>query len=242
MTSGPPAALILVGGPPTDHDFDALGAALAESLTTEGFGCEITADPAELTRRLTGGGRRPDLVAVLALRWTMTADRYAPLRDRWAYSPPPATREALVDHVERGGGLLAMHTACICFDDWPGWGDLLGASWAWGRSSHPPVGSCRVSPTGANHEITSGLEAFTIEDEVYASLDQRPGAGPLLTVAHDGVDQPVLWARTRGAGRVVVDTLGHSPESLRHPTHQLLIRRSARWALGSASASPESGT
>lgn len=222
--------LLLTGGHP-GHDWSALGASVAATLADEGIATEVIDDPGALATRLTGRDR-PELVTVTALRFTMGADRYADRRARWAYSPDAATRRALVDHVEAGGGLLALHTACVCFDDWAGWGDLLGAAWSWGRSSHRPVAPVRIEPTTQRHPVTGGVGPFTLTDEVYADLDPRPGLVALATSTQEGASHPVLWVREQGSGRVVVDTLGHTPASLEAPAHRVLLRRGALWALG----------
>lgn len=227
--------VLLAGGPPGGHDFPALADAVTTALAGAGIVTEVVDDPALLADRLgpvDHGAGRPDLLTVLALRWTMAHPRYAADREAWAYSPDHATRAAIDGFVRGGGGLLALHTACICFDDWPGWGDLLGAAWSWDRSSHPPLGAIDVVPTGLPHPITAGIDPFTVTDEVYGFLDERPGLEPLAVAAHGGRDHPVLWARRHGAGRVVVDTLGHTTGSLEHPDHRLLLRRSAGWATG----------
>ena len=54
-----------------------------------------------------------------------------------------------------GGGLFGFHTACLCFDDWDEWRDILGGVWVWGRSRHPPLGPAAVSKTAEDHPLTS---------------------------------------------------------------------------------------
>lgn len=223
---------LLLSGGPGSHDFAALAAEVDRTLARDGIVTEVVHEPAAVAARLTDPSTSFDLLTVLALRWTMGQERYAHDRDRWAHSPTEATRAAITDHVAAGGGLLALHTACVCFDDWPGWGDLLGAAWEWGRSSHEPIGEAVVELAGRSHPITHGLAPFTLTDEVYEDLATRDGLEPLLTSRRRGRDQPVLWARAHGRGRVVVDALGHDVTSLRHPAHGEVLRRSARWAMG----------
>jgi len=240
MSAPPPQGSVLVsaknllfsGGPPGGHDFGSLAAAVAAVLGVDGIETEIVSDPDELEDRLTSTANRPDLLTVLALRWTMGAPRYGRDRAEWAFSPDGATRSALEGFVAAGGGLLALHTACVCFDDWREWGDLLGAAWEWDRSSHQPVGPALVEPSGRDHPITAMLPAFTVVDEIYEQLALRPKLEPLLTSTRGARDEPVLWARAHGDGRVVVDTLGHDAASWHQPVHQVIVRRSAAWALG----------
>lgn len=229
--------LLLCGGPP-GHDFDAMAVEIAGALARDGVVTKTVYEPAALTELLADRSSSADLLSVVALRWTMTQDRYARDRSRWALSLDESTRAAITDHVIAGGGLLAVHTACVCFDGWAGWGDLLGAAWDWESSSHEPIGEVVVEPTDSDHPITHGIGSFTLGDEIYQRLATRPGLVPLLVSRCGDRDEPVLWARAHGRGRVVVDTLGHDVASLRHPAHAAVLRRSALWAMDQLDETP----
>ena len=226
--------LLLSGGP--GHDFDLTSAALAKILASPDTATEIVTDPAHFFHLLqlgTNGQIEPwDLITVNALRWKMQVDRYAELRNEWAYSLRHQDIELMREFVTQGGGLLALHTAVICFDAHPIWKQLTGSSWNWSASSHPPVGEFEVAVTqdGLKHPLTAAAENFSITDELYGFLDQVPGLAPLLTARYLDRDQPLLWARSLGKGRVVTDLLGHSVESLSNATHQGILVRAAHWA------------
>ncbi len=219
--------LILTGG--IGHPFADASEALVAILRDGGIAATVTEDIEGGIAGLASGGY--DLVTVYALRWRMlTGEKYAPYRENWAFSLSPKARVGFSRFVAAGGGLLALHTAVICFDDWPGWGDLTGGAWVWGRSSHPPFGAVMVSPTTATHTITAGIAPFALYDEVYGDLDMRPGVEPLLIADVGYGPKPILWARQAGRGRVVTDLLGHDRAALEHPVHRELLLRSARWA------------
>lgn len=229
---GPQRPAVIVSGG-VAHDFPATSAELARVLGEAGFAATVSEDVEGVLTGLArpGVGPRPLLVLNL-LRWTMQVERYAHLRDRWAISLPPRARDALVAHVTAGGGLLAMHGASICFDDWPRWRELLGGVWRWDTSSHPPLsGPVTVRVAGA-HPIVAGLADFRIVDEVYGFLDRTDDVSGLLLSPHGGTDHPLLWARQVGAGRVVYDALGHHVASYEVPEHREIVRRAARWAAG----------
>ncbi len=235
---------VLFGGGPPGHDFGALAHEVGDILSIDGTETEIVLDPGELPRAINS---ETDLVTILALRWRMLDPRYEDRRPEWAYTTDPALRLTLEQFVLGGGGLLALHTAVVCFDDWDRWGDILGATWKWDVSSHGPQAAALVEPTGWAHPITDGIGSFSVDDEVYEHLDPRSDLEPLLVVERRGRPEPVLWARTFGRGRVVVDTLGHDVTSWRHPSRQILARRSCAWALGRSDghvrglASPDGG-
>jgi type 1 glutamine amidotransferase len=229
-----PTNLILTGG--HTHRFDIAAPALAALLNEQGINSEVTNDiEAGLA---TLGKTAPDLLTVYALRWSMAiGDKYAPHRARWAFTLSADGRASIESHLARGGGLLALHTAVICFDDWPAWKDILGGVWRWGRSRHPPYGEVQVRFDDTDHPVVRGLNAFDLRDEAYGDLDLHADVRPLMHArAATGDWQPALWTREMGRGRVAVDTLGHDAGAFDHPVHRRIVKRAALWALDRSDA------
>ena len=235
--------LVLSGG--VGHDVDGIAAELVEvAVEVAGDGAEtiVAPDPPTALARLRAveaGDEEPvDVLTVAALWWRMEAERFAGQRDA-AFDLRDDDAAVIERHVIGGGGLLALHTAVICFDAQPRWRRLCGAAWDWERSAHPPAGpvAVRVTAAGQDHDLTAGLDDFELDDEVYGFLDEDPDLVPLLASGHGGRDHPVLWARELGGGRVVTDLLGHAPSSLTHPTHRTILGRALRWA-GRRTAEP----
>jgi hypothetical protein len=229
--------LVVSGGPL--HDLDATTAALVALGDEVGLSSEVPLDPTGALDVLAEHASW-DLVTMNALLWRMLAPRHAHLREAWTYRLDPRHGDALVRHVHEGGGLLACHTAPICFDGAASWRSLLGATWDWQRSHHPPLGPAVVHPTpaAADHPITAGIGSFEVVDEIYADLALDADVEPLLVSVVDGKPQPVLWTRQVGRGRVVVDLLGHHVASTTQPVHAEVLRRSLRWLIPQASAVP----
>ena len=223
--------LIITGG--IFHPFEASSAALADALSAAAIESEITLDMDGGLRELSRDA--VDMVTINALRWSMTTgEKYAPYRDEWAYRISPEARDGLCGFVRDGGALLGMHTASICFDDWPGWQQLLGGQWVWGESHHPPLGPVTANPTTARHPVTAGIDTFTVNDEIYHGLALETDIEPLLEADAGDGPQPLLWARTFGRGRVVYDALGHDAAAMSQPMHRRLLQQAATWLLGSA--------
>ena len=256
--------LVASGGPTYAHDHGATAVTITSLLTAAGYDVVTTTSH---FRQLPDALRAddPDVIVMHALWWRMLADRYADIRDEWAYESTPSVRKALTEFVQNGGGLVALHTATICFDDWPGWGEIVGGQWKWDRSFHPLLGPVRVEVGGVEvggvevggvdvggvevggvvvgdgkteHEITAGLRAYETVDEVYAHLDLQPGIVPLAYGVHpDGSQHPVLWARDFGSGRVAHFGLGHDSAALTNETTAEILRRCVTWAVRSLEAS-----
>ncbi len=223
--------LILTGG--ILHPFEEATAALAALFEPHGIVSTVTEDIEDGLAALARG--EFELLTIYALRWRMENDeKYAPYRDRWAFRLSAEGRAAIADHVAGGGGLFGVHTAVICFDDWPEWGSILGGAWAWGQSSHPPLGTATVRIDDPDDPIVRGLAGFTLQDEVYGNLDIEPGVRPIASATAGEDWHPVLWTRQVGRGRVAFDGLGHDADAINHPVHRRILARAALWATGAS--------
>ncbi len=211
------------------HPFEESSAELARQFERVGIRSDITED-IEAGLEALASGTRYELLTVNALRWQMLGEKYDAYRDQWRFELSPRGRRAITDHVSGGGGLLGLHTASICFDSWVHWGEILGATWVWGKSSHPEFGAVDVRVAG-QHSIVHDVADFRVDDEIYHHLDLQADVVPLLSAERDVGAQPLLWARSFGRGRVVYDALGHDAASIAHPQHVQILKRAALWAL-----------
>lgn len=228
MMPSPSRALIISGG--VSHDFADSSQALATILANAGFDCEVSENPNAAWDLMAAG--EIDLVTINTLRWRMHGAAYSNQAETWAYHVDERAKSAMAEHLKAGRGLLAMHAASLCFDDWPEWGiRYLGASWVWGYSRHDPPGPAHVRIAGT-HELLGDAKAFDIVDEIYTNLAVQADVKPLAYATVDGhqEEHPVLWTRQVGSGRVVYDALGHDRRSLEQPDHKAIIIRAARWA------------
>jgi type 1 glutamine amidotransferase len=220
--------VVLAGGSPHAHDFGATGAELSALAAAAGHDVELIRAP-DAVEAIDGAAA----LVFAGLWWRMEGAAYDTWRERYGYSPSPATQRALKDFVADGGGLLAVHTAPICFDDWPDWGDVVGGAWQWGVSSHPPPRPSVVRIV-SDHPVVADIESpITITDEIYGDLSVSDTVDVLAVgTRYEGdADQPLVWAHRFGRGRVVYDALGHDVSSLRHPDHARLITRALAWVM-----------
>lgn len=224
---------VITGGPDYAHDFlgpNGTGPALMTVLHNAGHQVECTDD----IESGFLGCADVDVVVINALRWRMLADQYAQWRDQWAFSPSAEARRSVLEFVESGGGLVACHTAIICFDDWDQWGALLGGTWVWGTSSHPAPAPVEVTIAEPSHPVVAGLTDMQLVDEVYGDLSMGDDVSVLATARRHAEDaeQPVVWARHAGRGRVVVNGFGHDVASITSPDHEQLLVQAVAWCAG----------
>lgn len=218
--------LILSGG--WAHNFAASVPNLVETLNAVGFASDVAFDVSESIELLES--KNYDLITVFACWFQMKDARYSQQnREIWSRTTTQQWREAMLKQKNSGAGLMAMHTATICFDDWSEWPKWIGGSWDWQKSSHPPLGDLNVAPC-ADHVIVTGVEPFVIRDEIYSNLSRDDSSQVILQSTDGNSTQPTLWVNENNSGRVVYNALGHDFVSVSHLTHQQLIKRSAMWA------------
>ena len=103
--------------------------------------------------------------------------------------------------------------------------------------AHPGGGATTYVVRFADHPLTADLEPLTLTSEQYYVLVD-PAIEVLATtevIAPEepwlaGVEMPVAWARSWGAGRVAYVSVGHGLDELRLPQVTHLLHRAARWA------------
>jgi uncharacterized protein len=124
--------------------------------------------------------------------------------------------QTITAFVADGGGLVGNHTASICFDDWPAWGEVLGGAWAWGRSSHPPQAPVTVEVVDTDHPVTSGLPPrWDLVDEVYGDLDLQPDLDVLAVARRHPTTSPSRWCGPGPSAPVAWSTTGSATTSPR---------------------------
>jgi type 1 glutamine amidotransferase len=126
---------------------------------------------------------------------------------------------------------------------------LIGGQFATHPSKHPDevLGNetdnyleytVRLTDLGRAHEITAGLDDFSLRTEQYWVLHDDL-IDVLATTTHPvqpyhpwhrPITSPAVWTRDWGAGRIFVATPGHSPDVLRDANVRTIIERGMLWA------------
>lgn len=135
---------------------------------------------------------------------------------------------ALEAAIDRGIGILAMHSAASSLRDFPAFHRAIGGRWEDEVSWHPPFGEAHVHVVG-NHAIREGLADFTVEDERYTALRLHDVIEPIAEHEEGGFRHPLVWAREFGRSRLVYDALGHDTRSYDSEGHRALIAQALGW-------------
>jgi type 1 glutamine amidotransferase len=139
----------------------------------------------------------------------------------------PSQRQALMDFVKSGKGIIGIHAAIDNFYSWPEAAEMMGAIFI----NHPWTagGVWAVRNAEPNHPLNAAFngEGFKIKDEIYRSklLNLRENCRVLLTLDlndpatrnakgadTNDVNMPVDWIRNYGKGRIFYCGLGHNNE------------------------------
>ncbi len=150
----------------------------------------------------------------------------------------PEARQAILDFVRGGKGIIGIHGATVNFGDWPAGAALLGGVF----DGHPWVseGTWAVKIDDPGHPLNAAFEGqgFKLSDELYrtkfsypprenlrvlVSLDMSDVATRTAKGIREGeTDYPLSWIRDYGKGRVFYTSFGHNhpvwwnPPILRH--------------------------
>jgi type 1 glutamine amidotransferase len=152
-------------------------------------------------------------------------------------------REAMLDFVRTGKGLVSYHASNNAFWGWPEYDRLVGGTWR-ETAGHGPYHAYTVKIVDAASPITNGLPAtFAESDELYHQLSLQPNIHILATAWDDpkncwkpgdgcgtGKDEPLIWTLEYGVGRVFQTALGHDVKAMQGAGFQATLVRGTEWA------------
>jgi putative membrane-bound dehydrogenase-like protein len=140
----------------------------------------------------------------------------------------PEQEKALLDFVEDGKGLVALHCASYCFLNSPKYVALVGAQF----KSHG-TGVFRTTLAEPGHPVLRGFGGFESWDETYVHDKHNDKDRTVLEYRTDGArKEPWTWVRTQGKGRVFYTAWGHDERTWGNPGFHNLVERGIRWAAG----------
>lgn len=148
-------------------------------------------------------------------------------------------RARLLSLFEKGVGLVVLHHALVSHQHWPEYERIIG-----GRYPEPDgKGGVVTAEVGYQHDvdipiviadkdhpITSGMQDFTLHDEIYWGFRVGSDVTPLITTTHPRSGKTLGWTRSEGKSRVVFLQPGHGPRAFADASYRRLLGRSLRWA------------
>src|SRR5262245_33935578 len=139
----------------------------------------------------------------------------------------PQYEKALLDFVEGGKALIALHSASAEFTNSPKFISLVGAQFL--RHGTGEFTAEIVAPT---HPVMQGLKPFQTWDETYVHTKHNTVGRTVLMQRVDGATkEPWTWVRTQGKGRVFYTAYGHDERTWAQQGFQDLVERGLVWAV-----------
>jgi len=140
---------------------------------------------------------------------------------------PAENEQALVDYLEGGRGLVAVHCASHCFRNSKKYTAIVG-----GRFDRHDTGVFRARIIDAQHPAMKDVSSFESWDETYLHNEVSEDRRVLMAREHADGYEPYTWVRRQGKGRVYYTALGHDERTWREPAYIQLLAAGLRWAAG----------
>lgn len=144
------------------------------------------------------------------------------------YNELPKDKEAVLQRfVEKGKGLIPLHSASGCFRDSEWYVRTIGGAF----ESHK-TGTFKNTIVDRSHPVMAGIDEFETWDETYVHKNLNPD----IIVLGERIDgerrEPYTWVRTEGKSRVFYTAYGHEDKTWTNIGFLNLVRNGVLWALG----------
>lgn len=207
-----PVHVLFLGHVSEHHDAIHLFPLLAGPLSKAGYQLTFVASPDEALRPEML--KYYDEVMIYANHTTITPDQ----------------EKALLDFVESGKGLVAIHCASAMFTNSEKYIAMVG-----GQFQKHGTGDFTAEILQPEHPVMKGLQPFSTWDETYVHTNHNTTNRTVLMERVDAQGrEPWTWVRTQGKGRVFYTAYGHDERTWNNPGFQKLIANAAAWVLGDA--------
>ena len=141
--------------------------------------------------------------------------------------------------LKKGVGLVAIHHAIAGFPDWQEFEDIIGATYVlkeqtrngtfYPRPKWKHNVEMRINIEDPTHQITKGVENFSIQDEAYKYWIYHDGNNLLLSADNKYSNREIAWTRISFNTRVFFIQLGHGKNSFRNENFRKLLRQGIIW-------------
>ena len=137
----------------------------------------------------------------------------------------PDQEKALVDFVESGKGVVALHSASDMFAGSERYTTLIGAQ----SQRQGAGGEFTAEIVQSSHPAMQGVQPFATWDETVIFTKQNTTGRTVLMERVDGTGRtPWTWVRNQGKGRVFYTAYGHDQRTWNNPGFQTLVERARR--------------
>ena len=135
--------------------------------------------------------------------------------------------DSLIDFVDKGGGLVALHNSCAGSHNHPKFIEFIG-----GQFDRHGKGwfTARHVKEQINHPILKKVPEFEVFDETYVHKNLSEDRTVLMVRDEKGRPEPWTWVRKHGKGRVFYSAYGHDLRVWENFDFQKLVTSATLWA------------
>ena len=138
----------------------------------------------------------------------------------------------LDEFLERGGGVVLLHSATIADKEPEKLAQRIGLAFQPGRSKfrHGPLDLKITAP--ADEPITRGLprDIHFVDESYWPMIGDTNTVRILATAQEEGKDWPMIWTVNRPKGKVFASIVGHYSWSYDDPLFRVMVLRAIAWA------------
>ena len=143
-----------------------------------------------------------------------------------ASNDKPARVRALIEYVESGGGLVALHNTCGAFDGTDEFVKLIGGQF---DSHGSGLFTATLAKGHEDHPALGGIPEFEVWDETYVHKNLSDDRTDLMTRNENGSPEPWTWVRNQGKGRVFYTAYGHDGRVWENFYFQKMVTAATIW-------------
>jgi putative membrane-bound dehydrogenase-like protein len=136
----------------------------------------------------------------------------------------PEQEKSLMDFVNNGGGLVALHCASYCFLNSTNYLELVGA-----RFKSHKTGDFEETVLTSDHPVLQGVGPIKSWDETYVHEKHNTNRIVLAERVEGELHEPYTWVRTSGKGRVFYTAWGHDQRTWSNTNFVHMVINAIEW-------------
>jgi uncharacterized protein len=136
----------------------------------------------------------------------------------------PEQEKSLMDFVNNGGGLVALHCASYCFLNSTNYLELVGA-----RFKSHKTGDFEETVLKSDHPVLQGVSPIKSWDETYVHEKHNTNRIVLAERVEGELHEPYTWVRTSGKGRVFYTAWGHDQRTWSNTNFARMVINAIEW-------------
>lgn len=142
--------------------------------------------------------------------------------------------------VAAGKPMVFLHHSLVSYQDWPEFEKIIGGKYhkeaelkgdtLIPASTYQHDVQIEIKLEMPTHPILSGLQNFSLQDEVYGGFTYLPDIKPLLSTNHPGSSRYIAWINECGNSKVVYIQPGHDHHAFNNENYRRLLYQAIKWS------------